>query len=80
MVTLRLTRLGVKNQPKYRIVAIDSREKRDGKYIEELGFYDPTVSPSSVKLNKDRYSYWTSVGAKPSKTVSSLYRHFSGRH
>lgn len=74
MVTLRLTRIGVKNQPKYRIVAVDKRQKRDGSYIEEIGFYDPSVNPANVKLNKDRYRYWLSVGAQPSDTVKNLNR------
>lgn len=74
MVSVRLSRMGAKNQPKYRIVAIDSHKKRDGRYIEELGFYDPTVNPSVVRLNEQRYSYWLSVGAQPSQTVVSLSR------
>ena len=74
MVSLRLTRLGTKNKPKYRIVATDSRKKRDGRYLEELGFYDPTTNPFQVKLNKERYDYWVGVGARPSSTVVNLHK------
>jgi small subunit ribosomal protein S16 len=66
--------MGANNQPFYRIVAVDSRVKRDGKYIECVGWYDP--KPKDLKLNveTDRAIYWLSVGAQPTDTVRSLLR------
>ena len=75
MVRIRLTRVGTKNKPKYRIVALDSKKKRDGAYIEKLGIYDPTQKPFFVKLKKERYNYWLSVGALPSKTVQNISKY-----
>lgn len=72
MVSIRLSRFGSKNKPKYRIVALDSRKKRDGAYLEQLGIYDPTTDPYVVKLDRERYNYWLKVGAMPSKTVVNL--------
>ena len=74
MVKLRLRRMGAINRPFYRIVAVDSRKKRDGEYIECVGWYDP--KPADLKLNveTDRAIYWLSVGAQPSDTVRSLLR------
>ena len=74
MVKLRLRRMGANDQPFYRIVAVDSREKRDGKYIECVGWYDPKPDPSKINIDTERAIYWLSVGAKPSDTVSSLLR------
>lgn len=74
MVKLRLRRMGANDQPFYRIVAVDSREKRDGKYIECIGWYDPKPDPSKINIDTERAIYWLSVGAQPSDTVSSLLR------
>ncbi len=74
MVKLRLRRMGANNQPFYRIVAIDSRVSRDGKYIECIGWYDPKPTPSKINIEKDRAIYWLNVGAQPSDTVRSLLR------
>ena len=74
MVKLRLRRMGANNQPFYRIVAIDSRVSRDGKYIECIGWYDPKPTPSKINIEKDRALYWLGVGAQPSDTVRSLLR------
>jgi small subunit ribosomal protein S16 len=74
MVKIRLTRTGTKNQAKYRIVSAQSTRARDGKFLEILGSYDPTVNPPSVILKKERYDYWISVGAQPSDAVSSLVK------
>lgn len=71
-VRLRLRRMGKKKQPTYRIVAIDSRAARDGKYIENLGTYDPRQEPAKVELVEERTLYWLSQGAKPSDTVYGL--------
>lgn len=72
MVKIRLLRTGKKKQPSYRIVAADSRTKRDGKTLEILGFYNPLTNPSEVKIKKGRYDYWISVGAQPTETVRNL--------
>jgi small subunit ribosomal protein S16 len=71
-VRLRLRRMGKKKQPFYRIVAIDSRAARDGKYIESLGTYDPRQEPAKVQLVEARAQYWLDQGAKPSDTVYGL--------
>ena len=72
MVRLRLTRLGAKKKPFYRLVASDSRSPRDGKFIEQLGWYNPLQHPHAVKLDLARIDYWLSVGAQPSDTAKSL--------
>lgn len=73
-VRLRLRRIGKKKQPYYRIVAIDSRAAREGRYIENLGTYNPLSNPAQIKLNEDRALYWLSQGAIPSDTVRSFLR------
>jgi small subunit ribosomal protein S16 len=75
-VRIRLQRFGSKKRPYYRIVSIDSRKKRDGQFIEQVGTYDPMSSPHRITFKQDRYDYWVSVGAQPSDTVNSLYRRF----
>ncbi len=74
MVKLRLRRMGANDQPFYRIIAVDSRISRDGKYIECVGWYDPKPNPSKIQIEKDRALYWLGVGAQPSDTVRSLLR------
>ena len=74
MVRLRLTRLGRKKVPFYRVVATDSRNPRDGKAIEVLGYYDPMKNPAEVKLDMGRVDYWIGVGASPSDTVEHLIK------
>lgn len=72
-VTLRLSRGGAKKRPYYRIVAADSRRARDGKYLEQIGTYNPLLAkddPDRVKLNEDRARYWIGVGAQPSDRVA----------
>jgi small subunit ribosomal protein S16 len=71
-VTLRLTRMGAKKKPFYRIVAADSRMPRDGRIIEKLGHYDPMTEPPVIKVDLERVDYWLGVGAQPSDTVSQL--------
>jgi small subunit ribosomal protein S16 len=66
--------MGAKKRPSYRIVAADSRSPRDGRFIEQIGFYDPLTEPATVKFNDERAKYWLSVGAQPSDTVRSLLR------
>ncbi len=74
MVRLRLSRMGRKKRPFYRIVAADSRAPRDGRFIEALGHYDPMKEPAEVRLDMDRVDYWLGVGASPSDTVGHLIR------
>jgi len=66
--------MGANNQPFYRIVAVDARVKRDGKYIECVGWYDPKPKDLKLNIETDRAIYWLSVGAQPSDTVRSLLR------
>lgn len=73
-VRLRLRRMGKKKQPFYRIVAIDSRVARDGKYLENLGNYNPIKNPHELTVHVDRALYWLQNGAQPSDTVRSLFR------
>ncbi|MCA9539872.1 MAG: 30S ribosomal protein S16 [Myxococcales bacterium] len=73
-VHIRLQRFGAKKRPFYRIVAADSRAKRDGRFIEQLGTYDPMKDPVELRITADRLEHWLSVGAKPSDTVASLIR------
>jgi len=68
-------RMGAKGKPYYRLVVKEKRSKRDGKYIENLGTYDPMANPAAVKLNHERIQYWIGVGAKPTETVASLIKH-----
>lgn len=74
MVKIRLTRKGARNAPFYRVVVADSRSPRDGRFIENLGYYDPTVNPQVVRLNAERARRWLDQGAEPSGTVKSLLR------
>lgn len=74
MVKLRLARFGMKKRPFYRIVAMDSQAKRDGRYLEMLGTYDPRQDPPAVTLVADRVRYWLSVGAQPTEAVEGLLR------
>lgn len=74
MVRLRLRRMGARNCPFYRVVAVDSRKSRDGEYIESIGYYDPKPTPSDIKLDKEKALKWLEVGAQPSETVRSLLK------
>jgi small subunit ribosomal protein S16 len=73
-VKIRLTRIGSKKQPYYRIVVTDSRSPRDGKFIENIGTYDPKTDPSTVVLNKEKAVEWIKKGAKPSNTVEKIFK------
>ena len=68
-VRIRLKRIGKIHHPIYRVVVVDSRKKRDGRVIEEVGKYDPNQQPSLIELNSERVQYWLSVGAQPSDAV-----------
>lgn len=74
MVKLRSQRYGSKKNPFYRIVATDSRNARDGRFIEIVGTYNPLTQPATVKLDKEKIEKWLSVGAQPSDTVRSLLK------
>lgn len=73
-VALRLMRLGKRGKPSYRIIAIDKRKKRDGKYIENLGTYNPLVDPAEIKINKERFDYWKEKGAVLSEGLTRLLK------
>lgn len=72
-VKLRLTRMGAKKKPVYRIVASDSRSSRDGKYNELVGTYNPNMNPAEIKINKEVALKWLNNGAIPTDTVRSLF-------
>jgi small subunit ribosomal protein S16 len=79
-VKLRLTRVGSKKNPVYRIVAADSRSPRDGKFLEIVGRYNPQTDPSTIDFDEERIRHWLSKGAQPSNTVQRLLKakEFSG--
>jgi small subunit ribosomal protein S16 len=72
MVKLRLTRIGRKAAPNYRIIAIKAKTKRDGQALDFLGFYNPLTQPSIVNLNEEKIKYWLGQGAQPTATVKSI--------
>lgn len=74
MVRIRLKRMGAKNSPAYRIVVADSRDPRDGKFIEEVGSYLPLRKGDNAILNLERAEYWLKSGAQPSETVASIIK------
>lgn len=74
MVKIRLKRLGAKKAPKYRVVVIDGRNRRDGAPIEEIGFYDPQKQPAEIRINAEAAQKWIRQGAQPSDTVRELLR------
>lgn len=69
---IRLRRMGAKKRPFYRVVVADSRAPRDGKFIEEIGYYDPTTNPATIQIDEEKALKWLSNGAKPSDTAKSL--------
>lgn len=71
-VRMRLARAGAKKAPFYRVVVANSRNARDGRFIEHVGVYDPTRNPTEVRFKMDRVEYWLSQGAQPSDTVAQL--------
>ncbi len=71
-VKIRLTRIGKKRQPSYRVVVADSRGPRDGRYIEQIGRYDPRQEPSLVEIDSERAAYWLARGAQPSPQAKKL--------
>ena len=73
-VKIRLRRVGAKKAPFYRVVVADSRFPRDGRFIEEIGTYDPLTEPATIKIDMERAKYWISNGAQPTDTVRGLLK------
>ncbi len=73
-VKIRLRRMGAKKAPFYRVVVADSRYPRDGRFIEEIGYYDPTKEPAVIKIDGDKAKTWISNGAQPTDTVKALLK------
>ena len=74
-VKMRLTRLGDKKSPVYRIVVVDSRKARDGEYIEKVGHYNPTAQPAQVVIDAEKAKSWLAKGVQPTETVKALLVH-----
>jgi small subunit ribosomal protein S16 len=73
-VKIRLKRMGAHKKPFYRVVVADSRSPRDGKFIEEIGYYNPLTNPADVKIDGEKAKKWISNGAQPTDTVKSLFK------
>ena len=73
-VKIRLRRMGAKKAPFYRVVVADSRYPRDGRFIEEVGYYDPTKEPSVIKIDEEKAKTWLANGAQPTDTVKALLK------
>ena len=71
---IKLTRMGAKKQPTYRVVIQEERSKRDGRFIENIGFYNPRTEPATIVINQDRVNHWLSVGARPTESVGQLLK------
>ena len=74
MVKMRLRRMGAKKAPFYRVVVADSRYPRDGRFIEEVGYYNPQTEPAEVKIDADKAKDWLAKGAQPTDTVKALLK------
>ncbi len=73
-VKMRLTRMGAKKAPFYRVIVADSRSPRDGRFIEEIGYYNPLTEPAEIKIDADKAKKWLGNGAQPTETVKSLLK------
>ena len=73
-VKIRLKRMGAKKRPFYRIVVADARTPRDGRFIEEIGYYNPVSNPKEIKIDNERATKWLKDGAKPTDTVKDLFK------
>lgn len=73
-VKIRLKRMGAKKTPFYRIVVADSRSPRDGRFIEEIGYYNPLTDPKTIKVDREKAEKWLKNGAKPTETVEKLFK------
>jgi small subunit ribosomal protein S16 len=74
MVKIRLKRMGAKKNPFYRLVVADSRYPRDGRFLEEIGYYNPTTNPAEIKIDVEKAKYWLRKGAQPTDTVRVLLK------
>ena len=74
MVKIRLKRMGAHKKPFYRIVAADARAPRDGKFIEEMGYYNPMTDPADIKIDAEKAQKWLANGAQPTDTVKRLFK------
>ena len=74
MLSIRLTRMGAKKKPFYRIIVTEKRSKRDGRFVESVGYYNPCRNPADININRERINYWIERGAQPSDTVRSLIK------
>jgi small subunit ribosomal protein S16 len=74
MVKIRLRRVGLRNQPSFRIVAADKEKPRDGRFLEILGFYNPRTEPSTIEVKEDRIYHWLDNGARPSESVGQIFK------
>ena len=73
-VKIRLRRMGAKKNPFYRIIVADSRSPRDGRFIEEIGYYNPLTDPKTIKIDDEKANQWLNNGAKPTDTVDRLFK------
>ena len=73
-VKMRLRRMGQKKAPFYRVIVADSRSPRDGRFVDEIGYYDPTKSPSVIKIDEEAAKKWLANGAQPTETVAKLLK------
>lgn len=71
---IRLKRMGMKKKPFYRVIVADERSPRDGRFIEEIGYYNPMTSPAEIKIDAERAKYWVGTGAQPTDTVRILLK------
>jgi small subunit ribosomal protein S16 len=77
MVKIRLRRDGAKKAPYYRVIVADSRYPSDGRFIEEIGVYDPMKEPATIKIDAEKYTKWVKDGARPTDTVKALFKKVS---
>ena len=73
-VKIRLKRMGMKKKPFYRVVVADVASPRDGRFIEEIGYYNPMTEPATLKFNEERAKYWVATGAQPTDTTRALLK------
>ena len=73
-VKIRLRRMGAKKAPFYRVIVADSRDPRDGKFVEEIGYYNPLTNPAEIKIDAEKAEKWLNSGAQPTETVKSLLK------
>lgn len=74
MVKIRLKRMGAHKKPFYRVVVADARAPRDGKFIEEIGYYNPMTEPADIKIDEEKAKKWLETGAQPTDTVKRLFK------